>query len=161
MKLLVTRPMTTAAEAAISARFDTRFRDSNTPLTLDEAADDSYEVGLAFSDVSDDGSGWQVYIKDEPVEIPGLPDGTMRFNKKRIYRPGLSLLDTQYASIRANGGAIQTVPLDTTNTPPNAVTGDYAEKMVMLGFSETAQIEIGQTVTGPFTCLALFKEVSG
>ena len=38
MKLLVTRPMTTAAEAAISARFDTRFRDSNTPLTLDEAA---------------------------------------------------------------------------------------------------------------------------
>jgi hypothetical protein len=129
-------------------------------LTLDQAATNSYEVGLAFPDVSDDGSGWQVYIKDEPVEIPGLPDGTMRFNKKRIYRPGLSLLDTQYASIRANGGAIQTVPLSTA-TPPAAVSGDYAEKMVMLGFSETAQIEIGQTVTGPFTCLALFKEVSG
>jgi hypothetical protein len=129
-------------------------------LTLDEAATTSYEVGLAFPDVSDDASGWQVYIKDEPVEIPGLPDGTMRFNKKRIYRPGLSLLDTQYASIRANGGAIQTVPLSTA-TPPTAVSGDYAEKMVMLGFSETAQVEIGQTVTGPFTCLALFKEVSG
>lgn len=38
MKLLVTRPMTPKAEAAISARFDTRFRDSNAPLTLDEAA---------------------------------------------------------------------------------------------------------------------------
>lgn len=38
MKLLVTRPMTQAAEAAISARFDTRFRDSNAPMTLDETA---------------------------------------------------------------------------------------------------------------------------
>ena len=38
MKLLVTRPMPAAAEAAISARFDTRFRDSNVALTLDEAA---------------------------------------------------------------------------------------------------------------------------
>ncbi len=38
MKLLVTRPMPAAAEAAIGARFDTRFRDSNAPLTLDEAA---------------------------------------------------------------------------------------------------------------------------
>ena len=37
MKLLVTRPMPAAAEAAIGARFDTRFRDSNAPLTLDEA----------------------------------------------------------------------------------------------------------------------------
>ncbi|NHF71567.1 2-hydroxyacid dehydrogenase [Paracoccus xiamenensis] len=38
MKLLVTRPMTQAAETAIRARFDTRFRDTNAPLTLDEAA---------------------------------------------------------------------------------------------------------------------------
>lgn len=37
MKLLVTRPMTEAAVAAISARFDARFRDTNTPLTLEEA----------------------------------------------------------------------------------------------------------------------------
>ena len=38
MKLLVTRPMTKAAEAAISARFETTFRDSNTPMTEAEAA---------------------------------------------------------------------------------------------------------------------------
>ncbi|MFV0409116.1 MAG: 2-hydroxyacid dehydrogenase [Paracoccus sp. (in: a-proteobacteria)] len=37
MKLLVTRRMTPAAKSAISARFDAEFRDSNTPLTLDEA----------------------------------------------------------------------------------------------------------------------------
>lgn len=36
MKLLVTRRMTPTAEAAISARFDTQFRDSNTPMVLDE-----------------------------------------------------------------------------------------------------------------------------
>ncbi|WBU55677.1 2-hydroxyacid dehydrogenase [Paracoccus sediminicola] len=38
MKLLVTRPMTKAAEAAISARFETKFRDNNTPMTEAEAA---------------------------------------------------------------------------------------------------------------------------
>lgn len=37
MKLLVTRRMTPTAESAISARFDAEFRDSNTPLTIDEA----------------------------------------------------------------------------------------------------------------------------
>lgn len=38
MKLLVTRRMTPAAEAAISARFATEFRDSNLPLDAAEAA---------------------------------------------------------------------------------------------------------------------------
>ena len=38
MKLLVTRRMTPDAEAAITARFDATFRDSNTPLTEAEAA---------------------------------------------------------------------------------------------------------------------------
>ncbi|WBU63417.1 2-hydroxyacid dehydrogenase [Paracoccus aerodenitrificans] len=37
MKLLVTRRMTPAAEASISARFDAAFRDSVVPLTLEEA----------------------------------------------------------------------------------------------------------------------------
>lgn len=37
--LLVTRRMTPAAEAAISARFDASFRDSTVPLTVDQAAD--------------------------------------------------------------------------------------------------------------------------
>ncbi|MGR3248195.1 MAG: 2-hydroxyacid dehydrogenase [Paracoccus sp. (in: a-proteobacteria)] len=37
MKMLVTRPMTARATAAISGRFDATFRD-NTPLTADEAA---------------------------------------------------------------------------------------------------------------------------
>ncbi|MDO5606307.1 MAG: D-glycerate dehydrogenase [Paracoccus sp. (in: a-proteobacteria)] len=39
MKLLVTRPMTAAATSAISARFETEFRDTNTPLTSAGAAE--------------------------------------------------------------------------------------------------------------------------
>lgn len=39
MKLLVTRPMTAAATRAITARFpETRFRETNVPMTLDECA---------------------------------------------------------------------------------------------------------------------------
>lgn len=128
-------------------------------VTFDTPAVTSYEVGLAFPDVSDDGSGWQVWVKDMPVDVPGLPSGTMRFNKKRVVQIGASLLDTQYASVRANDGSIQALDLSTA-TPPAQVTGDY-EIDGLLGYSDTAQAEIGQTVTGPFTCLGLFKRVAG
>lgn len=39
MKILVTRPMTQAGAAAISARFDAEFRSVNTPLTSQEAGE--------------------------------------------------------------------------------------------------------------------------
>ncbi|MBA4490288.1 D-glycerate dehydrogenase [Paracoccus sp. S1E-3] len=53
MKLLVTRPMTQAAEAAIAGRFDTRFRDSNTPLTQDQAAAALAEYDLIMPTLGD------------------------------------------------------------------------------------------------------------
>lgn len=53
MKLLVTRPMTAAAEAAISARFNTVFRSSNTPLTPAEAASSLTEYDLIMPTLGD------------------------------------------------------------------------------------------------------------
>lgn len=53
MRLLVTRRMTPDAEAAISARFDTCFRDSNVPLTEVEAAAALAEYDLIMPTLGD------------------------------------------------------------------------------------------------------------
>lgn len=54
MKLLVTRPMTQAAESAISARFEeTRFRDTNEPMTLDEVKAALSEYDLIMPTLGD------------------------------------------------------------------------------------------------------------
>lgn len=110
MKLLVTRPMTDAAEAAISARFDARFRDSNTPLTLDEAAAALADYDLIMPTLGD------------AFRAPAFAAAPPRARLLANFGVGFNHIDIDAA--RAAGVAV-------TNTP-DAVTDATADLAVTL-----------------------------
>ena len=110
MKLLVTRPMTDAAEAAINARFDARFRDSNAPLTLDEAAAALADYDLIMPTLGD------------AFRAPAFAAAPPRSRLLANFGVGFNHIDIDAA--RAAGVAV-------TNTP-DAVTDATADLAVTL-----------------------------
>ena len=110
MKLLVTRPMTKPAEAAIADRFETRFRDTNVPMTEAEAATALAEYDLIMPTLGD-----------------AFRAGAFQAAKPRTrllanFGAGYNHIDLDAA--RAAGVAV-------TNTP-NVVTASTAELAVTL-----------------------------
>ena len=109
MKLLVTRRMTPEAEAAIAARFDAAFRDSNAPLTEAEAAAALADYDLIMPTLGDAFRG---------TAFATTPKAKLLAN----FGAGFNHIDLDAA--KAAGLAV-------TNTP-NVVTASTAELAVTL-----------------------------
>lgn len=110
MKLLVTRRMTPAAEAAISQRFEATFRDSNQPLTEAEAASALAEYDLILPTLGDGFRG------------DAFTQGGIRTKLLANFGVGFNHIDIDAA--KAAGIAV-------TNTP-EVVTDSTAELAVTL-----------------------------
>lgn len=110
MKLLVTRRMTPDAEAAIASRFDATFRDSNIPLTKEEAAAALADYDLIMPTLGDAFRG------------TAFAAGTPRAKLLANFGAGFNHIDLDAA--KAAGVAV-------TNTP-NVVTASTAELAVTL-----------------------------
>ena len=109
MKLLVTRRMTPEAEAAIAARFDAAFRDSNAPLTEAEAAAALADYDLIMPTLGDAFRG---------TAFATTPKAKLLAN----FGAGFNHIDLDAA--KAAGVAV-------TNTP-NVVTASTAELAITL-----------------------------
>ncbi len=109
MKLLVTRRMTPEAEAAIAARFDAAFRDSNAPLTEAEAAAALADYDLIMPTLGDAFRG---------TAFATTPKAKLLAN----FGAGFNHIDLHAA--KAAGVAV-------TNTP-NVVTASTAELAITL-----------------------------
>ncbi|SDD17642.1 Lactate dehydrogenase [Paracoccus isoporae] len=110
MKLLVTRPMTQGAEAAISARFEADFRDSNTPMTLDEVKSALAEYDLIMPTLGD------------AFQAAAFDAAPPRTKLLANFGAGYNHIDT---------GAARAAGIDVTNTP-DVVTDSTAELAVTL-----------------------------
>jgi hypothetical protein len=120
-------------------------------VTIERDAEDSFEIGINFTP----------YVKDLPVELPQI--GTALGMKKNISKITLQLFETssitvngKKQSFRKFGPASGGSPLD---APPPKFTGVH-EVHGVLGWTETAQVEISQLDPGPMTVLALSKRVN-
>lgn len=123
-RLLVTRRMTKAAEAAIAAHFDTTFRDSEAPLSVEEAA---------------------AALRDNDAVMPTLGDA---FNAEAF------AAGTPRAKLLANFGAgVNHIDLDAaraagvmvTNTP-DVVTEATADLAVMLMLMAARRASEGERI---------------
>lgn len=110
MKLLVTRPMTRAAEAAISSRFDTVFRDSNTPMSLDEVTSALSEYDLMMPTLGD------------AFQAAAFQAGVPRTKLLANFGAGFNHIDIT---------AARSAGIDVTNTP-DVVTDATAELAITL-----------------------------
>jgi hypothetical protein len=122
------------------------------------------EAGLNFPDVSGDGSGWLCLVRDMPVELQP-PEGWTVGRRMRIPRIDVRVHQSQYLSMRANGGAVQEVDLGLTHTyQGGSFAGESATGVFRLdgtlGYTDEAQVELGQQTPGPLFLLGCNKVVS-
>lgn len=120
-------------------------------VTIERDAEESFEIGINFTP----------YVKDLPVELPQI--GTALGMKKNISKITLQLYETSSITVngkpqsfRKFGPAGNGSPLDSA---PPLFTG-VKEVHGVLGWTETAQVEISQVSPGPMTVLALSKRVN-
>lgn len=117
-------------------------------VTFDRPSTSSYEVGLPFS----------VTVKTMPVE-PRLQSGVRTAFKKRIVEVNAILYQTQHLLVNGNLVPIRAFNTPVLDTPVAPFTG---QKQVggILGWSETAQITITQTLPLRMTLLGLEYKVN-
>lgn len=132
--------------------------------TIARDADDSIEIGRDF--VDEDGNNTLanpgVLVETMPVE-PNLPDGTVVGRLKRITEVVTSVIDTQYLEIDGDPVVFRTFgesgagsPLDAS---PPTFTGNVRDDG-KLGYDESGQIRIGQTLGAPMIVRALAYKVA-
>lgn len=118
-------------------------------VTFDRASTSSYEVGLPFS----------VTVKTMPVE-PRLQSGVRIAFKKRIVEANAVLYQTQHLLV--NGNLVPIRAFNQPNTLDNPVIPFTGIKQVggILGWSDTAQITVTQTLPLKMTLLGLEYKVN-
>ncbi len=118
-------------------------------VTFDRPSTSAYEVGLPFT----------VTVKTMPVE-PRLQSGVRTAFKKRIVEVNTILYETQHLSVNGNLVPIRT--FDTVDVLDEPVPAFSGIKQVggILGWSETAQITITQTLPLKMTLLGMEYKVS-
>lgn len=129
-------------------------------VTLEREALEA-EVGLDFPDVTDNGKGSGIHVREMPIE-GRLPDGTMVGRRARIVKVTGRLHQTK--GLRVNGnpiafrqvGPVGVGPLD---QPVRAQSGDF-EVRGLQGWSLRAQVEFTQDGPFPVTVLGSAKQVA-
>lgn len=140
--------------------------DSAGLVTFARNAEDSYQVGLAFPDVTANESagdpwkdtGKEVWIRDMPM-APELPDGTVLDRKKRIVRCMADFYETTHAEINNNLVPFQSFGSGLLDQVAVPFTGKKHRKHLR-GWSYEAQSSVTQSTPGQLTLRALVKEVS-
>ena len=116
-------------------------------VTFDRASTTSYEVGLPFT----------VTVKTMPVE-PRLQSGVRVSFKKRIVEVNAILYETQHMLVNGNLVPIRAFNTLVLDTPVIPFTG-IKQVGGILGWSETAQITVSQTLPLKMTLLGLEYKV--
>ena len=118
-------------------------------VTFDRPSTTSYEVGLPFS----------VTVKTMPIE-PRLQSGVRTAFKKRIVEVNALLYETQHLLV--NNNLVPIRAFNQVNTLDNPVIPFTGQKQVggILGWSETAQITVTQTLPLKMTLLGLEYKVN-
>lgn len=135
-------------------------------VTFARDADESYQVGLAFPDVTADedadhpmyATGKEVWIRDMPASVD-LEDGTRMDKKKRVYRSTADMYQTTHMEINNTVVPFRSLGSGLLDTVPQPYTGKKHRKH-MRGWTLEAQVDITQSVPGQLTLRALTKRVA-
>lgn len=127
-------------------------------ITFDREAEDSYQIGLPFPDVSD-GLGYGYYIETLPPEVQLQNMATIVGKKKRIPEVTMRLEDTGEIKLNENRLSLRTYGSDLLDQTVAPYTGDHTEDG-LLGWDDDGVIRIGDNLASPMTLLGLAYKVS-
>lgn len=148
----------------VVALLDERIQADATVSTADgsiafpRASTSSFEVGLHFPDISTDTSGYEMMVRDMPIE-PNLPDGTAVGRKKRVVEGTARLKDTTGLAINGNEIAFSNFGSTLLDIEIQAFTGDKTVRGLS-GWDEFGQVTLSQSRPQKATVLGLAKKVS-
>lgn len=130
-------------------------------ITLASYPLESYEIGIKFADVRDDGDS-ETWIRDMPIALQ-LADGTLTGEFKGVTSMTAKVQDTQDIWLGANGEDPEEVILRdfgelVLNQGAPVFTGNVTIEAV-LGYDEFGQTEVVQRVPAPMTLLGMAKTV--
>lgn len=118
---------------------------SNAGVTFARPSMETYQVGLPFPDVTDNGDGIEreTWIKQMPVE-PNLSSGSVFGWKKRIVQAYIRVKDTSHLNVNGNLVVFRQLGSNLLDQSIPEFTGD-AKVRGILGWDDFGQLEIYQT----------------
>lgn len=125
--------------------------------TIERDAETSVEFGLLYVQTADDsGDGYK--LKTMPIEGQ-LQDGTQIGTKKRVVEVTAQLDNTQSIKINGNRIGFKTIGGDVLDVAPAPYSG-YKVAEGLLGYSDKAQIDLGDDVPLPATISSVAYKIS-
>ena len=117
---------------------------SNAGIEFDRPSMSSYQAGLSFPDVTDNGDGIEreTWIKQMPVEL-NLSSGSVFGWKKRIVQAYIRVKDTSSLTVNGNLVVFRQLGSNLLDKPIPEFTGD-AKVRGILGWDDFGQLEIYQ-----------------